>query len=235
MAARRDQGEPRSAAGHEPSREGEEHPEGRGHHPFRVCAYRMAILATRSSVSSLGAQDITQGSPRSDPTVSYSWLVSSHEAISRLLRDPRMSVENRDTDTTGAPLGSDGKPVTPPFLFRDPPHHNTLRQQAMYPFAPRITGMRPHIETLVTGLLDKRLCDAPGQLDVVADLVSTLLTLRPGDPDDRGGTGHHAGHGCSSPATRPLSTWSPTGRWRYCAPPGRWPGCAPTRNWRRPL
>ncbi|HWC80577.1 MAG TPA: cytochrome P450 [Pseudonocardiaceae bacterium] len=102
------------------------------------------------------------------------WLVSSHEAITRLLRDPRMSAEDRDIDTTGAPLGSDGKPVTGPFLFRDPPHHNTLRQQTMYQFAPRIMGMRPRIEALVTGLLDRRLGDGPGQLDVVAELAYPL-------------------------------------------------------------
>jgi cytochrome P450 len=102
------------------------------------------------------------------------WLVSSHEAITRLLRDPRMSVEDRNTNSAGAPLGSDGKPVSGPFLFRDPPHHNTLRQQTMHQFAPRIMGMRPHIETLVTGLLDKQLSDAPGQLDVVADLAYPL-------------------------------------------------------------
>jgi cytochrome P450 len=102
------------------------------------------------------------------------WLVSSHEAITRLLRDPRMSAEDRDIDTTDAPLGSDGTPVTGPFLFRDPPHHNTLRQQTMAQFAPRIMGMRPRIETLVTGLLDRRLRAAPGQLDVVAELAYPL-------------------------------------------------------------
>ncbi|GAB2995376.1 cytochrome P450 [Amycolatopsis acidiphila] len=102
------------------------------------------------------------------------WLVSSHEAITRLLRDPRMSVQDRDIDTTDAPLGSDGEPVTGPFLFRDPPHHDSLREQTMYRFAPRIMGLRPNIEMLVTGLLDKRLSDQPGQLDVVAELAYPL-------------------------------------------------------------
>ncbi|BBB00346.1 putative cytochrome P450 [Actinacidiphila reveromycinica] len=102
------------------------------------------------------------------------WLVSSHEAISRLLRDPRMSTEDPRIDTADVPLGSDGKPVTGPFLFRDPPHHDTLRRQTMYRFAPRVMAMRPHIETLVTELLDKRLGDAPGRLDVVAELAYPL-------------------------------------------------------------
>ncbi|HEX3789751.1 MAG TPA: cytochrome P450 [Pseudonocardiaceae bacterium] len=105
---------------------------------------------------------------------SDNWLASSHELISRLLRDPRLSTEDRELDTADAPLGSDGKPVTGPFLFRDPPHHNTLREQTMYQFAPRIMGMRAQIETLVTGLLDKRLSAAPGRLDVVAELAYPL-------------------------------------------------------------
>jgi cytochrome P450 len=102
------------------------------------------------------------------------WVVGSHAEITRLLRDPRMSVQDPTVDTTGAPLGSDGLPVTGPFLFRDPPHHDTLRQQTMYRFAPRIMGMRPRIEALVTGLLDNRLGDAPGRLDVVAELAYPL-------------------------------------------------------------
>jgi len=41
-------------------------------HPFRVRAGRAAVLASRSCVHSLGAQDITQGSPRRDLTMSRS-------------------------------------------------------------------------------------------------------------------------------------------------------------------
>ncbi|MCA1223316.1 cytochrome P450, partial [Streptomyces sp. 8L] len=105
------------------------------------------------------------------------WLVSGHELISRLLRDPRMSSEDGGPAPAAGPdtpLGSDGRPVTGPFLFRDPPHHDTLRQQTMYRFAPRVMGMRPHIETLVAGLLDKHLSEGPGELDVVAELAYPL-------------------------------------------------------------
>jgi cytochrome P450 len=102
------------------------------------------------------------------------WVVSTHEEISRLLRDPRMSVEDPAADAGDAPAGSDGRPVTGPFLFRDPPHHDTLRRQTMARFAPRIMGMRPQIETLVAGLLDKRTGEAPERLDVVAELAYPL-------------------------------------------------------------
>lgn len=117
------------------------------------------------------------------------WIASGHEAISRLLRDPRTSVEDPDVDTADAPLGSDGKPVTTSFLFRDPPHHDTMRHQTMYQFAPRIMGMRPHIDALVTRLLDERLSEAPDRLDVVAELayplpvgvICALLGMQPED------------------------------------------------------
>jgi cytochrome P450 len=102
------------------------------------------------------------------------WLVTSHDAISRLLRDPRMSAAESAADTADAPLGSDGEPVTGPFLAMDAPHHDTLRAQTMYQFAPRILGMRPHIETLVAGLLDQWVGDEPGELDVVSALAYPL-------------------------------------------------------------
>jgi cytochrome P450 len=44
----------------------------------------------------------------------------------------------------------------------------------MREFIPRITGMRDHIEDLVTELLDAHAGDGPGQLDVVADLAYPL-------------------------------------------------------------
>ena len=102
------------------------------------------------------------------------WVVSTHQEITRLLRDPRMSVEDPAAAAGDGPPGSDGRPVTGPFLFRDPPHHDTLRRQVMERFAPRVLGLRPRIETLVAGLLDKRAGAGPGRLDVVADLAYPL-------------------------------------------------------------
>jgi hypothetical protein len=38
----------------------------------------------------------------------------------------------------------------------------------MHQFVPRILGMCPHIEAMVTGLLDQHSGTGPGEIDVVA-------------------------------------------------------------------
>jgi cytochrome P450 len=100
----------------------------------------------------------------------HTWIVSGHAEISLLLRDPRLSAQ--DEVDPRAPSGSDGKPVRGPFLMQDPPHHDTLREQTMHQFVPRILGMRPHIETTVASLLDRYV--GPGEMDVVEALAYPL-------------------------------------------------------------
>lgn len=105
------------------------------------------------------------------------YLVSSHRFITQLLRDPRISADRLTQHTAKRHTrltGEDGKPVSSSLLQQDPPAHDDLRRQVMHQFVPRITGMRPHIESLVAGLLDARAAEAPGQLDVVADLAYPL-------------------------------------------------------------
>lgn len=105
----------------------------------------------------------------------HTWLASRHADITALLRDPRLSAEAAvPTDDPNIPLGSDGKPFKGPLLFLDPPHHDTLREQTMHQFVPRILGMRPHIEAMVTGLLDQHSGKGPGEIDVVASLAYPL-------------------------------------------------------------
>jgi cytochrome P450 len=102
----------------------------------------------------------------------HTWLVSRHEDITRLLRDPRLSAEG-DVDPS-APPGSDGLPFRGPFLMQDPPHHDLLRGQTMQQFVPRILGMGQHIEALVADLLDRHAGTGPGEFDVVAELAYPL-------------------------------------------------------------
>jgi len=100
----------------------------------------------------------------------HTWIVTGHAEISVLLRDPRLSAQ--DEVDPRASTGSDGKPVRGPFLMQDPPHHDTLREQTMHQFVPRILGMRPHIETTVARLLDRYV--GPGEMDVVEALAYPL-------------------------------------------------------------
>lgn len=106
------------------------------------------------------------------------YVLTRYDDITMLLRDPRISADRKIEDTPKARTmvrGADGKPVARQILSQDPPVHDTLRRQIMREFAPRITGLRGHIETLVTGLLDRHAGDGgPGQLDVVTDLAYPL-------------------------------------------------------------
>jgi cytochrome P450 len=107
----------------------------------------------------------------------HRWVVSTHADITRLLRDPRLSAN--DDKVTGAEprpvmTGPDGEPFGGPLLSQDSPGHDHLRGLVVRQFMPRVMGMRDHLETLVTGLLDAHLSAGPGQLDVVADLAYPL-------------------------------------------------------------
>jgi cytochrome P450 len=105
----------------------------------------------------------------------HTWLISRHADITALLRDPRLSAQNElPEDVSEVPLGSDGKPFRGPFLMQDPPHHDTLREQTMHQFVPRILGMRPHIEAMVAHLVDEHRSETPGQFDVVSSLAYPL-------------------------------------------------------------
>jgi cytochrome P450 len=100
------------------------------------------------------------------------WAVSGHAEISRLLRDPRLSTQEPMTFAPETPLGSDGRPFRGPFLRQDPPHHDTLRGRTMRQFVPRILGMRPKIEAMVTELVEG--LDDADELDVVSALAYPL-------------------------------------------------------------
>lgn len=107
----------------------------------------------------------------------HRWVVSTQAEITRLLRDPRLSA-NDDLVTGAKPrpvlTGPDGEPFGGPFLSQDSPGHDHLRGLVVRQFMPRVIGMRDHLETLVTGLLDAHRSSGPGQFDVVADLAYPL-------------------------------------------------------------
>ncbi|MDT8913219.1 cytochrome P450 [Amycolatopsis sp. PS_44_ISF1] len=102
----------------------------------------------------------------------HRWVVSRHADITALLRDPRLSAQ--DELEGDPPPGSDGRPFRGPFLKVDPPHHDTLREQAMHQFMPRVLGLGPRIEAMVGALLDRHRSTGPGELDVVTALAYPL-------------------------------------------------------------
>ncbi len=91
------------------------------------------------------------------------YVVSTYNEIFALLHDPRVSSDPRSRPGTASAVGkSDQEQAGPPlpFIFRDPPDHDRLRELAMRPFGPpctpgRIDSMRPWLTEITTGLIDK--------------------------------------------------------------------------------
>jgi cytochrome P450 len=107
------------------------------------------------------------------------YVVSTHAEIARLLHDPRISSDERKSDSGAGALAASGK-LWPegqedfqPFIFLDPPDHDRLRRIVMSHFTPaRVEGMRNWVARLVDELLEAR--GERGQLDVVDDLAYPL-------------------------------------------------------------
>src|SRR5258705_3623802 len=101
------------------------------------------------------------------------WLVVSYDEARAALNDTRMSKDMH------AALASDGEVVAeglpgPAFarhmLVVDPPDHTRLRRLVASAFSVRrIEGLRPHVQTIVDGLLDDIAAHGPEHpVDLVA-------------------------------------------------------------------
>jgi cytochrome P450/class 3 adenylate cyclase/tetratricopeptide (TPR) repeat protein len=100
------------------------------------------------------------------------WVVTRFPDVVTVLRDPRFGREDF-APMVSAVYGEDSERVPRPMVFRDPPAHTRLRSLVSRAFTSRVVeGMRPHIQEIVDGLLD-RVHDAR-RLDVVADLAYPL-------------------------------------------------------------
>ncbi|KQP69858.1 cytochrome P450 [Methylobacterium sp. Leaf112] len=112
------------------------------------------------------------------------YVVATHAAITRLLHDPRVSSETlppADRPKTGNPI-SDWivKPIRDritdthrPFIFRDPPDHDTLRRAVMHEFTQaRVQALRDRSHGLVDEILDKHA--GSRSFDIVDDLAYPL-------------------------------------------------------------
>src|SRR2546429_9646948 len=99
------------------------------------------------------------------------WVLTRYDDVARVLRDPRFGRKGFDL-LVDARFGTEpGRPgLATSMLFRDPPDHTRLRTLVSKAFTPRvIEAMRPHIQEIVDGLLD-RVEDAR-TMDVIEDLA----------------------------------------------------------------
>jgi cytochrome P450 len=104
------------------------------------------------------------------------WFLTRHEDVAAAFHDPRLSSERAEPMRRLAPAAD----LQPFFTylacrmdFQDPPAHTRLRTLASKPFAPHpIERLRPHIQTLVDGFLDR--VQGLDEMDVIGDLAFPL-------------------------------------------------------------
>lgn len=93
------------------------------------------------------------------------------EDVTRVLRDTKVGVRTTDGVLPGVDESEYG--VRRFLLQQDPPSHTRLRRLVSRAFTPpSIAAMRPHVQALVDGLLER--VAEQGEIDVIADLARPL-------------------------------------------------------------
>jgi cytochrome P450 len=107
------------------------------------------------------------------------WVLFGYEEILRLLRDPTLSVEDRNARPTQLDemvaliVGDRADRGARSMLSRDPPDHTRLRKLVSKAFTVRvIQDLRPRIQELVDGMLDE--AEAQGEIDVIRQFAFPL-------------------------------------------------------------
>jgi cytochrome P450 len=107
------------------------------------------------------------------------WALFAYEDILRFLRDPSLSVEDRNATPTPIDamvaeiLGDRSDRGTRSMLSRDPPDHTRLRKLVTKAFTPRvIQDLRPRIQALVDEMLDA--AADRGAIDVITEFAFPL-------------------------------------------------------------
>lgn len=106
------------------------------------------------------------------------WLVTRYDHMRALLGDARLSA---DTANPGYPYrnaaGRAGDQIRRTFLTMDDPEHARLRRMVTAPFAIKnVEALRPSVQTIVDGLID-RLLDGPRPVDLVEAFATPVPSL----------------------------------------------------------
>ncbi|MFC4960242.1 cytochrome P450 [Streptomyces mauvecolor] len=129
----------------------------------RTCPYQLpeTYRQLRDAPDALNAVTLFDGR--------RAWVVTRHETARKLLADPRLSSDRtRDEFPATSPRFQAIREVRPAFIGLDPPEHGPRRRMTISEFTvKRIKGMRPDVERIVHGFLDRMLAEGPP-----ADLVS---------------------------------------------------------------
>jgi cytochrome P450 len=107
------------------------------------------------------------------------WVLFRYDDILRFLRDPSLSVEDRNARMTALDemvrqlVGDRADRGSRSMLSRDPPDHTRLRKLVTKAFTPRvIEDLRPRIQALVDDMLDA--AESRGEIDLIADFAFPL-------------------------------------------------------------
>lgn len=103
------------------------------------------------------------------------WLVSRHEDVRAVLKDPRFSA---DFSTPGFPARMTVQPPGPgTFIRMDPPDHSRLRRALIGEFrSRRVEELRPHVQRIVDELID-RMVAGPEPVDLLEAIALPLPIL----------------------------------------------------------
>jgi cytochrome P450 len=129
------------------------------------------------------------------PILIGGWALFRYDDVFRVLRDPSLSVEDRNADfgelSRGDLLEEMGDfEENESILSLDPPDHTRLRLLVSKAFTPRvIEALRPRVRELVDSALDSM--EAAGRADIVSglafplpfDVISEMLGMPDGDKD----------------------------------------------------
>jgi cytochrome P450 len=107
------------------------------------------------------------------------WVLFGYDEILTLLRDPTLSVEDRNARPTQLDemvamiVGDRAERGARSMLSRDPPDHTRLRKLVSKAFTVRvIQDLRPRIQELVDGMLDD--AEEQGEIDVIRQFAFPL-------------------------------------------------------------
>jgi len=110
------------------------------------------------------------------------WTLTGYDEVSRVLRDPSLSVEERNATyerPVSALLADDARRErgSLAILNLDPPDHTRIRRLVQQAFTPRrVDALVPHVQALVDRLLDAVEADgrSGAAMDVIRDLAFPL-------------------------------------------------------------
>lgn len=104
------------------------------------------------------------------------WILTRHEDVSAVIRDPRLSNDTSKSELAEAfvPTNADDR-LPPSLLFLDPPDHTRIRGLVSQAFTPRmVEELRPRVQAIVDELLDAIAARGRDEIDLVADFAYPL-------------------------------------------------------------